>query len=156
MEFMIFLGLMVLGYGVGTRREQAHFRRLQRREYQLRHLSVVSFGAKEELPSDRESALFVGSVVITADYFKMFVASLINLVGGRMGVYESLLERGRREALLRMKEEAVKWGANQVLNVRMETSNIGRQTGDRGLVAIEMIAYGTGVRAKGVTKDSRD
>ncbi|WP_416666832.1 YbjQ family protein [Egbenema bharatensis] len=71
-----------------------------------------------------------------------------------MVVYESLLERGRREALLRMKEEAAKWGANQVLNVRMETSNIGRQTGDRGLVAIEMIAYGTGVRAKGVAKDS--
>jgi uncharacterized protein YbjQ (UPF0145 family) len=149
MEFLVFLGLMVLGYVVGTQQEQAHFRQLQRREHQLRNLSVVNFGAKESLPTTRESAMFVGSVVISSDYFKTVIASLINLVGGRMGVYETLLERGRREALLRMKEEAVQWGATQVLNVRMETSSISGDAGRRGLVAIEIIAYGTGVKEKG-------
>lgn len=147
MEVLIFLALLALGYGVGTHREQSHFRQLQRREYQLRNLSVVSFGAKEALPDDRETTLLVGSVVISSDYFKTFVASLINLVGGRIGVYENLLERGRREAVLRMKEQAVAWGATQVLNVRMETSNINSET-RRGLVSIEIIAYGTGIREK--------
>ncbi|MEL6500540.1 MAG: heavy metal-binding domain-containing protein, partial [Cyanobacteria bacterium J06623_1] len=75
-----------------------------------------------------------------------FASSLRNLIGGRMIVYESLLDRGRREALLRMKEQAIGWGATQVVNVRLETSNIGNQTSGKGLVAIEVIAYGTAIR----------
>ncbi|NER32314.1 MAG: YbjQ family protein, partial [Symploca sp. SIO1C4] len=42
---------------------------------------------------------------------------------------------------LRMKEQAMAWGATQVVNVRMETTNIG--TNSNG---IEVIAYGTGIR----------
>ena len=63
-----------------------------------------------------------------------------------MVAYESLLDRGRREAILRMKEQAIAWGATQVINVRLETSSIGKQTGGKGLVSIEVIAYGTGIK----------
>ena len=92
------------------------------------------------------AALFLGSVVISADYFKIFASSLRNLVGGRVVVYESLLDRGRREAILRMKEQAIAWGGTQIYNVRLETSNIGSQAGGRGLAAIEVTAYGTAIR----------
>ena len=69
------------------------------------------------------------------------------LWAGRIVVYESLLDRGRREALLRMKEQATAWGATQVINVRLETSNIGRSaSGNSNMVAIEVMAYGTGIR----------
>ena len=84
--------------------------------------------------------------MVSADYFKMFASALRNLVGGRVVVYESVLDRGRREAVLRMKEQAIAWGATQVVNVRLETSTIGNRTGGKGLVAIEVTAYGTGVR----------
>ena len=79
------------------------------------------------------------------DYFKSFVASWINFFGGRIGVFEAVVERGRREALLRMKEDAVKWGARQIVNVRLETAEIGGQASN-GVVAVEIIAYGTGVQ----------
>ena len=84
--------------------------------------------------------------MVSADYFKMFASSLRNLVGGRVVVYESVLDRGRREAILRMKEQAIAWGATQVFNVRLETSTISQPNGGRGLTAIEIVAYGTGIR----------
>ena len=92
-----------------------------------------------------EYVLFVGSVVVANDYFKTLSAALRNLVGGRVVVHESLVDRGRREALLRMKEEAIGWGASQIVNVRFETSNIGGQGGG-GLAAVEIMAYGTAIR----------
>ena len=106
---------------------------------------MMNYGAKQDLPHAHEAQMFVGSVVVANDYFKSFSASLRNLVGGRMLVYESLVDRGRREALLRMKEEAIAWGASQVVNVRFETSNIAGQS-QQGASAVEIMAYGTGIR----------
>ncbi|MEL6579054.1 MAG: heavy metal-binding domain-containing protein [Cyanobacteria bacterium J06621_12] len=145
-EIIIFLILLGIGYFVGNSLEQKHFKDIKQRERQTLHIPMVTFGAKQEIPEAHEAALFLGSVVVSADYFKMFASSLRNLVGGRMVVYESLLDRGRREALLRMKEQAIGWGATQVVNVRLETASIGNQTSGKGLVAVEVIAYGTAIR----------
>ena len=145
-SIIVFLILLSLGYFVGSSLEKQHFKQIKQRERQTLHIPIVSFGAKQEIPEANEAALFLGSVVISADYFKMFASSLRNLVGGRMVAYESLLDRGRREAILRMKEQAISWGATQVINVRLETSSIGNQSGGKGLMAIEVIAYGTAIR----------
>ncbi len=143
---IVFVILLCVGYFVGNYLEKKHFQNIKKRERQTIHVPVVTFGAKQELPDANEAALFLGSVVVSADYFKMFASSLRNLVGGRVVVYESVLDRGRREAILRMKEQAISWGATQVVNVRLETSTIGNRTSGKGLVAIEVTAYGTGIR----------
>lgn len=145
MDLLFFLSLIAIGYGFGTWIEQRHYANLKARERQTRHLSVVNFGAKSERVAAQDAALFVGSVVISADYFKMVAASLISLVGGRISVYESLLERARREALLRLKEQALTWGATQILNVRFETANINGEFA-KGVISVEVIAYGTAIR----------
>ena len=81
--------------------------------------------------------LMVGSVVISSDYFKTFIGALMNLVGGRITVYEPLLERGRREAVLRLQEAAMAWGATHVVNLRIETSELGSgNSGSNGIVAL--------------------
>jgi uncharacterized protein YbjQ (UPF0145 family) len=86
--------------------------------------------------------LVTGSVVISVDYFKRFLASLRTLIGGRVTSYESLLDRARREAILRMKEEASKLGADKVFNIKLETSSISKSA--KGKVgSIEVLAYGT-------------
>ena len=54
----------------------------------------------------RSARLVSGSAVISVDYFKRILFSLRNIFGGNVKSYESLLERARREALLRMKELA--------------------------------------------------
>jgi uncharacterized protein YbjQ (UPF0145 family) len=83
-------------------------------------------------------------VVIAEDYFKRVAAALKGLVGGRIVAYESLLERGRREALVRMKERARQLGATQVVNVRLETASLSEDfSGQRPMFSAEFIAYGT-------------
>ncbi|NCJ06108.1 heavy metal-binding domain-containing protein [Synechococcales cyanobacterium C] len=145
-ELLIFLGLLAIGYSVGSLLERRHFEDLAQREQQTQGVMLLNIGAKPPLPPAQAAQLFMGSVVISSDYFKTFLALLFNLMGGRIESYETLLERGRREALLRMKEEAIAWGATQVINVRLETASLGDQSGQSGLVALEVIAYGTGIR----------
>lgn len=146
METLIILAILLgVGYFFGTRTEQQHFQSLQRRERQIQGLSISATGAKTSLPRVDQAQLFVGSVVVSSDFFKTFVAGLMNLVGGRITVYESLLERGRREALVRMQEAALAWGASHVVNVRLETAELGGNNG-KGVVALEIIAYGTGLK----------
>jgi uncharacterized protein YbjQ (UPF0145 family) len=85
-----------------------------------------------------------GSAVISVDYFKRILAVLINFFGGEVKSYESLLDRARREATLRMKEKAL--NADIILNTRIETSTIGRNANRRNSIgSIEAIAYGTSI-----------
>ncbi len=140
-----FLILLLIGFFTGSYIEKKHLEDLHDREYRTRQVKLVNIGAKTRIPEADRAKLFVGSVVISSDYFKTFVAWWVNLFGGRIGVFESLVERGRREALLRMKEDAMQWGARQIVNVRFETSELGGPSGN-GVVSVEIIAYGTGVQ----------
>ena len=47
--------------------------------------------------------------------------------------------------MLRMEEAALAWGANQVVNVRLQTAELSGNSG-QGIVAVDVIAYGTGLR----------
>ena len=67
-----------------------------------------------------------------------------SIVGGRVSSYESLIDRARREAILRMKEQAATLDANYVFNVKMETSSISK--GRRNSIgSVEVLAYGTAI-----------
>lgn len=145
-ELIVFLILLGLGFFVGSYIEKKNYADIKAREAQTLHVPMVTFGAKQQMPPNAEAALFVGSVVVSADYFKIVVAGLRNLVGGRVTVYETVVDRGRREAILRMKEQAMAWGANQLANVRIETSDVGSKSGNQGIIAIEVTAYGTALR----------
>ena len=82
-----------------------------------------------------------GNAVISIDYFKRLLAGLRKIFGGTVKSYESLLDRARREAILRMKEMAQ--GSTIIVNVRIETSTIGKQANKKGVGCIEAMAYGT-------------
>ncbi|MEH6456863.1 MAG: heavy metal-binding domain-containing protein [Cocleimonas sp.] len=145
MEQLIFVAVFVtLGYFFGRRAEKKHFKSLIEREEQMNKLPAM---ASRMPPQDGEYDQFLvsGNVVIANDYFKTFVAGLRNFFGGKISTYESLLDRARREALLRMKEEADKLGAELVFNVKYETSNISGQ-GSKKPPIIEAHAYGTALK----------
>ena len=145
-NLIFFVGLLCIGYFFGRYAEKRHYKNIKKREQQTLHLPLVTYGAKQPLPNAHDSVLLIGEVVIANDYFKLIVAALRNLIGARIIVYESLLDRGRREALLRLKEQAIRWGATQVLNVRLETACLSNQNNNGGSVSIEVIAYGTAIR----------
>jgi uncharacterized protein YbjQ (UPF0145 family) len=147
-QISLFLLLLILGYAIGSYLERRHYKSIQQGEHETLHVPVITIGVKQAMPNAEEAQLFVGTVVISIDYFKRFSAALRNLVGGRITVYETLLDRGRREALLRMKIQAIEWGADKVMNVRIETATIGGRSGDNNsLGSIEVIAYGTGIKS---------
>ncbi len=87
--------------------------------------------------------------MIAEDYFKRVAASLKSLVGGNLvAATRSLLERGRREAIVRMKQQARRLGATHVVNVRLETASLSEDwSGRRPMFSAEFIAYGTALRA---------
>lgn len=144
-EIVTILVIIGFGFGIGAYREKQHYKSIRKRERQTLHLPVINCGCKQPLPDAKDAQLFVGEVVISPDAFKTFVLALRNLVGGRVTVYESLLDRARRESLLRLKEQAIEWGATQVLNVRYETSTIGNSS-RQGVASLEVIVYGTAIR----------
>lgn len=141
------IALLVVTYGIGSAVEQRHFRLLRMREVRSRNMPVATI---LKVPADWEvtgSALVTGSCVISLDYFKRFVAGLRLLFGGRIAAYETLLDRARREAFLRMKERAHEAGYRAIIGVRFETSQIapnGRQ--GKGTAGVEVLASGTALR----------
>mgnify|MGYP000225663268 CR=1 FL=1 len=144
MDLIVFLVLLLLGYVFGQLAEKRHFRSLMLRERQFRHILCFT---EKRIPEQGpvEASLVSGNVVISIDYFKRFVAGLRNLIGGRVSAYESLLERARREAILRMKEEARKQGAKSIWNIRLETASIYKGN-DNQIGSVEVLAYGTAIR----------
>lgn len=146
MEQIIFLLLLpALGYFFGSMAESRHYRSIRHREKQLRTLPAVTIKTVDHPGRDIEKAeLIQGSVVISIDYFKRIMAGLRNIFGGNVTSYESLVDRARREATLRMKEAA--GDAHIILNTRIETSAIGQSANQRRAIgSIEAIAYGTAV-----------
>ena len=81
------------------------------------------------------------SVVVASDYFKQFMAWLRSIFGGKVSAYDSLLDRARREAVLRMKAQAAQAGANIVFNVKFTTSSIAKDSSNSSMV--EVLAFGT-------------
>ncbi len=140
-----FIILMLIGFFFGRANEARHFNRLQREEAELSYITTVNL---KKLPKDLEPGGVVvsGNVVIAVDYFKKIAAALRMIIGGRLKSYESLLERARREAIIRMKKQAQAMGANAIYNVRLEFSAIGSQPQAFG--GVELLAYGTAVKLK--------
>ena len=149
MGFLVFLTLLVLGYLFVRMAEQRHNRSFNKREHTFRHITVIPLRVPPPELLKHDSQLISGNVVISVDYFKTVTAGLRNLFGGRVGAYESLIDRARREATLRMQEEAQSLGAQTVYNVKYETSRIGDNAG-QGLGSVEVLAYGTALTAPSV------
>ncbi len=143
----IFVALLCVGYLAGTLAERNHYRRIRRRERASRNFPVFTDNDTKNLSGMQEAFLASGSIVVSVDYFKRFLANLRNLVGGRLSSYESLLDRGRREAMLRMKEDARRRGGHFIVNARLETSAIGNMQNNKNKVTcVEVLAYGTAIR----------
>src|SRR5690606_33758110 len=118
------------------------YRSIIERERQLAGVLAFSERFPPVLRPSPASSLVSGSVVVSVDHFKRFVAGLKTIVGGRLTSYESLLDRARREAILRMKQQAHGLGADRIFNVKLETVSIGKNA--RGSISsVEVLAYGT-------------
>ncbi len=67
------------------------------------------------------------------------VAGLRSLVGGEIKEYTQLLEQARQHAMERLKENAAAVGANAVVSMRFDSSELGQTMS-------EVVAYGTALQ----------
>lgn len=80
-----------------------------------------------------------GSVVYGANFVKDFFARVSDTFGGRAGGYEKALNAAAEDALREMAKQAREVGANAVLAVRIDSSNINQR-----MVMVQ--CYGTAIR----------
>jgi len=149
MELIIFVITLAVTYFIGTTFiEKKHYRSIEIRERQFLMLPAIT--AKNLLEDNKEIAssnLVCGNVVVSIDYFKQFLGNLRNIFGGEVSSYESVLDRARRESILRMKEKA--HNADIIINMRIETSTIGKSDKSGGSIGCsEVLAYGTAITYK--------
>ena len=145
-NLLVFLGLLFCGWFFGRRAEKRHYKSIIERELEFNALPAI---ASRFPPTDTayEQQLVAGSTVVSSDYFKSITAAMINIFGGEVTPFEALIDRARRESILRMKAEARNAGADMVFNIKMETSQIA--AGRTG--AVEVLAYGTALIPANVT-----
>ncbi|MEO0615210.1 MAG: heavy metal-binding domain-containing protein [Pseudomonadota bacterium] len=137
------LSILVIAYLTGTILERRHFADIRDREARMQRFPTTTF---ETIPDDWEVAdceLLAESVVVSLDYFKRVIAGLRAIVGGRITTYEPLLDRARREAVLRVTEKAKAEGFDAVINLRLETSRMANSETGQGIGGIEILAFGT-------------
>ena len=134
----IFVILFAVGWGFGRHAERKHLKELEAQEKRLAYIQLDSSRFKT---SDDFGQLVSSNVVISHDYFKYVIANIQNFFGGRLTSYESVVERARREAVVRLKLEAEKLGAAQIMGLRLSTTELGMQGG-----MVEVCAYGTAIR----------
>jgi uncharacterized protein YbjQ (UPF0145 family) len=139
------VALLALGYGVGSWRERRHLASLTQREQDLAGIAYNNVKRITHPEQVRHAALVMGEAVMATDYFKAFAANLRNIVGGEVKAFDTLLQRARREAILRMLEQARALGAQEVWNVRLATSNISSSQRNNPAVSVEIFAFGTAV-----------
>ena len=143
-NFGLPLLLLAVGYFVGRALEQKHYASIRQRERELQRVLALNTRYVPEGVIATDSLVVSGSVVVSSDYFKTFVAGFRTLFGGRFRGYETLLERARREAMLRMKLQARRNGSSLVIGVRFHTTQVaGSQT-----PSVEVMAFGTALRTK--------
>jgi uncharacterized protein YbjQ (UPF0145 family) len=141
--------LLALGFVSGKTIEHLHHQDLAKRERRHRRLPVTT---TSRVPADwrvEDAVLLTGAVVVSLDYWKRFAASIRQIFGGNVRSFETLFERARREALLRLKEAAAAKGCDAVIGVRLESLELANQRANgKGTAGVELIAIGTGLRSK--------
>jgi len=95
----------------------------------------------ENVPGYRRTKTYgqvFGLVVRSRGIGGNIIASLRTIVGGEIHEYTQLLEETRRQAVDRMITNATAMGANAVVMMRFDSSEIGQMMS-------EIVAYGTAV-----------
>lgn len=146
-ELIITLGipilLILLGRFVGASIERRHYKNIQEREARFRRQPAFSTKQSNTIATISGAQLATGSVVVSVDHFKRFLSGFRMIFGGEIRSYSSLIDRARREAVLRMKESHPH--ADAYINTRLETSTISSTSGNEGVGTIEVLAYGTAI-----------
>lgn len=118
LAFALSLAVIAIGWLFGPINEKRHFHHLNHREAATRSRIMVT--SLRSLPAGWQvdsCTLVTGSMVVANDAFKSPMISIRKLSGGNIRPAESMMEQGRREAVLPLTETASSFGAKVLWNV---------------------------------------
>jgi len=121
-----------------------HLRRLESGEAAPDRPRVVTSGASAENAAD--ARLLCANVVISHASVRVLPILYRRLVGGRIDVLRRMADRGRREALLRLEDQAREMNADRIVGLRFTAHAIGVGS-NGGYLGVEIVAFGTGLAA---------
>lgn len=99
-------------------------------------ISTTNFVARQKVIETKGQVF--GVVVRSRGLGGNIVATLRSLAGGEIHEYTQMLEDARRQAIDRMVRNATAMGANAILTMRFDSSEMGSSMS-------EVVAYGTAV-----------
>ena len=106
-------------------------------------LTTIDGGYRTDITS---CGIVWAGVVYGPSHWFLLRGWLNNLIGGPIDIFQKVISAGRAEAMQRLREQAVAHGFDDVINVRINTSDMAPQGAQRSIKAVEIFAYGTGVK----------
>lgn len=146
LNLLILIILLAIGYGFWRYFEKRHFKEITKNESLLKDIIILSDWDLKNIEAEGWE-LLMWNIVVSVDYFKKFIAWLINFFWWRITTYETLLDRARRDSIVQVKRQAKEKWYNSLVNLRLETSSISRWAKNQ-IWSIEMFAYATACRVK--------
>ena len=106
-------------------------------------LTTVDGGYRSDIT---ECGVVWAGVVFGPSHWHLLIGKLNNLIGGSIDIFQKVVAAGRAEAMQRLRENAIANGFDDVINVRIDTSDMAPQGAQASVKAVEVFAYGTGVK----------
>ena len=107
----------------------------------MAHMIATTTFTLEGQEIEKTIGLVRGIIVRSRSIVGTFAAGIQTLFGGNITLYTSLCERAREDAYERMVDHARQMGANAVIGVRYDATEVGPGV-------TEVLAYGTAVVVK--------
>ena len=95
----------------------------------------------EGKPIQQYIGIVTAEAIIGANIFKDIFAGIRDIVGGRSGTYERVIEEARTKALQELEMKAQQMGANAVVGVDLDFETVGANGS-----MLMVVASGTAVR----------
>ena len=95
----------------------------------------------EGQPIQQYLGIVTAETIIGANIFKDIFAGIRDIVGGRSGTYERVIEEARTKALQELEMKAQQMGANAVVGVDLDFETVGANGS-----MLMVVASGTAVR----------
>ena len=95
----------------------------------------------EGSPIQNYVGIVTAEVIIGANIIKDLFAGIRDIVGGRSGTYEKVIEEARMNALRELEEKAARMGANAVVGIDLDFETVGS-----GGSMLMVVATGTAVK----------
>ena len=106
-------------------------------------LSTLDGGYKKEVIA---AGVVMAGAVYGPSHWHLLIGFINNLFGGSVDIFQKVISAGRAESMQRLREQAIKEGWDEVVNVRIDTAVMSPATAKKGIKAVEVFVYGTGIK----------